>query len=104
MSHKGYTLIEMLVVLLISNILMMGIQVTWLKPKPSIDLFESTLIHAQTMALKNHQTIEVDGTEFDVDASIFFNPLGNIREAMSVKVGEQDLVLWLGPGRMHAQR
>lgn len=100
MHHKGFTLIEVLLVLVITGMSMFFIpKISFNQTSESIDLYESTLIHTQFVALITH----IEQTPFN-NPSIHFNESAYINEAQTIDLGSKDLVLLLGPGRMYVKR
>ncbi len=101
MSIKGFTLIEVLLVLLISSLVLL-ITPSLKIPKPYIDieLFESNVIHHQFMAILNHKEITFE-SNLSTIYPIRFSAIGNIHFPQTIQINESELVISLGPGRIY---
>ncbi|MHC1736189.1 MAG: prepilin-type N-terminal cleavage/methylation domain-containing protein [Erysipelotrichaceae bacterium] len=100
-SGKGFTLIEMMLVLLLLSVLGSGVA----KPVRSF-LYQETqngIIHAQTTALFLRES-----TRFRLDPRIecfndvSFNAKGNVNTAQTLVFDNgREIVIGIGPGRIH---
>lgn len=96
MYNKGFTLIETLLVLIISSILMYsGLSLKGLNRVNLTELFESTVIHTQYLSLFTHSYQSMD------DYSITFNEIGHINEGKTLKINTVEVVLQLVTGRIY---
>lgn len=96
MYNKGFTLIETLLVLIISSILLYsGLKLKALNAVNPTELFESTVIHTQYLSLFKHSYQSMD------DYSITFNEIGHINEGKTLKINTVEVVLQLVTGRIY---
>ncbi len=101
MSTKGFTLLELMIVLLVSvSTLLMTPFYKPQHPYIEIELFESDVIHQQFIALLSHKRLRL---EIVVETSypIQFNPLGNVLMPQTIHVNDHSLILSLGTGRIY---
>jgi len=67
------------------------------------EIFASTLIHVQYMALLNHETLEYDG-DVMTEYPIRYNADGNINMGQSIIIGIKEISLLIGTGKIHEKR
>lgn len=97
---SGFSLIEMMIVLLVVLIL------SSLSIRP-IDLqltkvqdFQSLYLHTQTIALLTHSDLELD-TDIITDYPIRFKANGNTTMGQTFQIGKRSLIIMIGTGRIH---
>jgi prepilin-type N-terminal cleavage/methylation domain-containing protein len=102
-SNKGFTLIEVSIVLMIS----LSLSLFFYKPistSRSISKdFSSTIVHLQFMALLNHKTIEYEG-KIQTEYVIRYNPDGNINMGQTIQFDHKEITLLIGTGKIHEKR
>jgi len=101
--NKGFTLIEVILVLMIG----LGSSVLFQKPNLSrvqnSNEFKSTLIHLQFMALLTHTTLEYAG-EVITDYPVRYNANGNINMGQTILFNSKRITLLIGTGKIHEKR
>jgi prepilin-type N-terminal cleavage/methylation domain-containing protein len=98
--NSGFTLIEILLVLIIvfvlGSIAIRPIDFQFTK----VHDFQSEFLHTQFIALKTHTDQTLD-TAFATDYPIRFKPNGNVNMGQTIQIGQQTLVILIGTGRIH---
>jgi hypothetical protein len=102
-SNKGFTLLEMSIVLMI----LFGFSLIFINPISSYGIkvkdFTSSLIHIQFMALLNHETFEYKG-EIEPEYPIRYNANGNINMGQTIVLESIEITLLIGTGKIHEKR
>lgn len=96
--NKGFTLIEMLVVLLIISLLMsiFSLKITY-KYHKSTNMLINEIVYLQFEAIYENDDRYYD--EYDMD--IHFNRIGNVNHADSYQYYQDEIIVLLGTGRMY---
>ncbi len=101
MSTKGFTLVELLLVLFITSLsLLLAPNIKEINPRIDVELFESEVINHQFMAILTHKETEVNSHTLS-PYPIRFSALGNVHFAQTIDFYNTKLTMSLGPGRIY---
>jgi len=67
---------------------------------PSLNAFESAVIHTQFAALRYHDVLTVK-SEMLTEYPIRFNANGNVNMGQTIELGNRKLVILIGTGGIH---
>lgn len=96
MYNKGFSLIETLIVLLISTFLsIVSLSAFRLYATPTTELFESTIIYNQFLSILNHDRYIIE------EYGISFNEIGHVNEGNSIVLNQKEYVIQLVTGRFY---
>lgn len=96
-TKRGFTLIEMLLVLFILSILIL--LTPFRKPSLTLNQFENEYLLAQLQAMSSFGTKQYDHQEQSNASILTFNEWGNVNQAQTIKTSKNTYRIQLGTGR-----
>lgn len=99
---KGFTMIEMLLVLMFMSIFALPINILFNKTSTEKHLIMSKLIHYQYNALLYHRSIVVDLDIYTM-YPVKYSPLGYINMGQTINIGKEIITLMITSGRVHEE-